>query len=51
MSVEIVDVLGRSVWSREAVGRVELPVLAAGLYVVRVETLGQVSAVRWTVVK
>ena len=49
--IEVVDVLGRSVWSQEAVGRVQLPVLAAGVYGVRVETEGRVSTVRWTVVR
>ncbi len=51
VQVDVVDVLGRSVWSREAVGRVELPVLAAGVYGVRVETEGRVLTVRWTVVR
>ena len=49
MHIEVVDVLGRLVWSRKSVGRVELPVLAAGVYGVRVEAMGQVSMVRWTV--
>ena len=51
LQVDVVDVLGRSVWGRKAVGRVELPILAAGVYVVRVETEGRVAAVRWTVAR
>ena len=49
--IDVVDALGRSVWSAEGVGRVELPVLAAGVYAVRVTEGGHLSAVRWTVVR
>ena len=51
VGIDVVDALGRSVWSAEGVGRVELPVLTAGVYAVRVTEGGRLSAVRWTVVR
>ena len=49
--IDVVDALGRSVWSAAVAGRVELPALAPGAYVVRVRSGDRVSNVRWTVVR